>query len=409
MTSRENDLPNSDEKITFNLRSRLRIILWISALTLVFSYLCGQIHAAYLEGADRSLLMGKYAELIVLQEQDQLISEVMLDQFQTLEKRLKLLEASLVKQIPGSNPCISAVTSRLRVIKDDCNDTLRPRGKISIPVGDAKRPEATLILNWNSPDEVDAALRRSAPSLLLVLLLALAGTSFIFWLLERDIMAPVIAIVRQRERDAALIQVVHMLAHDIRRPLGMMSIYIAKMESACSFDEFSDTLNRYGPAIRSSASSLASHLEDILTLGQSLTVKKERINLALVAQNSLQELSISMNLPSLVFTLEDNTQGFQLADPTKMRRVFDNLLSNAMEACGPLGVIKMTIDENSDKTSFSVLNSGNTISMDIFSSIFEPFRTRGKANGTGLGLTIVKNFINAPEIFNQNETDGLFI
>ena len=80
-------------------------------------------------------------------------------------------------------------------------------------------------------------------------------------------------------------------------------------------------------------------------------------------------------------------------DKLKMQRVFLNLINNAIEAIGENGVINISLENNENKfILWKIKDSGCGISDEIASRIFEPF-VSGKSNGTGLGMSIVKSFV----------------
>ena len=81
-------------------------------------------------------------------------------------------------------------------------------------------------------------------------------------------------------------------------------------------------------------------------------------------------------------------------DKTKLQEVFLNLLRNAADAAKPDGSISMTAAQKADSIIITVEDTGCGISKDRLSSIFEPFTTY-KKNGTGLGLSLCQNIIQA--------------
>ncbi|WP_099467355.1 sensor histidine kinase [Konateibacter massiliensis] len=83
-------------------------------------------------------------------------------------------------------------------------------------------------------------------------------------------------------------------------------------------------------------------------------------------------------------------------DAIKIRQVITNLIKNAKDAVNPEnGSIQVTIlDVNPDKFQISIADNGSGIPAEFQNTIFEPFVTH-KANGSGLGLPICKNIVEA--------------
>jgi signal transduction histidine kinase len=75
-------------------------------------------------------------------------------------------------------------------------------------------------------------------------------------------------------------------------------------------------------------------------------------------------------------------------DPLRLRRVVDNLLSNACEALHPGGRVVVKWSRENGAISLLVEDNGPGIPAEIRDRLFEPFVTHGKKGGTGLGLAI---------------------
>ena len=81
-------------------------------------------------------------------------------------------------------------------------------------------------------------------------------------------------------------------------------------------------------------------------------------------------------------------------DIRKLERVFHNLLLNACEAVSPsTGQISVELFENKSEIEIRVRDNGRGIPAYLQQRIFEPFFTQGKANGTGLGLTVAQKIL----------------
>ena len=82
-------------------------------------------------------------------------------------------------------------------------------------------------------------------------------------------------------------------------------------------------------------------------------------------------------------------------DKNKMVRVIQNLLSNAVQAFDKPGgkVVVESRETENGRVEIRVNDNGPGIPEEIRSTIFEPFVTRGKKRGTGLGMAIVKSTV----------------
>ena len=76
-----------------------------------------------------------------------------------------------------------------------------------------------------------------------------------------------------------------------------------------------------------------------------------------------------------------------------LKRVFINLVDNALAASSDSGQIKISVSSPSEKQiSISVADSGEGIAENDIQKIFEPYFST-KRSGVGLGLAIVKKII----------------
>ncbi len=75
-------------------------------------------------------------------------------------------------------------------------------------------------------------------------------------------------------------------------------------------------------------------------------------------------------------------------DHRKLERAFFNLLLNACEAVGPReGRITIALSEIQDAVEIKFADNGHGIPDAVRTTLFDPFVSQGKENGTGLGLT----------------------
>jgi two-component system sensor histidine kinase HydH len=74
--------------------------------------------------------------------------------------------------------------------------------------------------------------------------------------------------------------------------------------------------------------------------------------------------------------------------------VLENLIRNALESGGPEDAVGAAIIRNSGGLCITVFDRGKGIPPANLSRVFDPFFT-SKSTGTGIGLSIVKRFVEA--------------
>jgi CheY-like chemotaxis protein/anti-sigma regulatory factor (Ser/Thr protein kinase) len=96
--------------------------------------------------------------------------------------------------------------------------------------------------------------------------------------------------------------------------------------------------------------------------------------------------------------LETGTlSGVARADPTRLRQVLINLISNAIKYNRPGGVVAVESRGDGGEATLSVRDTGRGLRAEQVASLFEPFNRFGVESegieGTGIGLTIVKALV----------------
>lgn len=83
-----------------------------------------------------------------------------------------------------------------------------------------------------------------------------------------------------------------------------------------------------------------------------------------------------------------------VADKEKMARVVFNLLSNALKYTPTGGDIFVSLEDEGEKLRLHVRDTGKGIEKEETAKIFERFfQAKGAASGTGIGLALVKSFV----------------
>jgi signal transduction histidine kinase len=94
-------------------------------------------------------------------------------------------------------------------------------------------------------------------------------------------------------------------------------------------------------------------------------------------------------------------------DGKRLRRVFENLIFNAVEAMPDGGKILLRFRVVKDELITEIEDMGPGIAPEIAGQLFEAFISHGKAHGTGLGLSICKRIVEDHQgrIWAQNKAD----
>jgi PAS domain S-box-containing protein len=77
----------------------------------------------------------------------------------------------------------------------------------------------------------------------------------------------------------------------------------------------------------------------------------------------------------------------------ELRQVLANLLSNAIDAMEPNGILSVEVRPQNEEVRLTISDTGHGIATPLLSHIFEPFFTTKKDAGTGLGLWVSKGIV----------------
>jgi signal transduction histidine kinase len=192
------------------------------------------------------------------------------------------------------------------------------------------------------------------------------------------------------ERLAAIGELAGMVGHDLRNPLTGIknSAYFLKKKGntipQAQAKELLETIDKcvdYSNNI----------VNDLLDYSREIHLEMQECSL----RELLAEAVAMVNIPEKVEILNQLPDEPHLqADHDKIKRVFINLIKNAIDAMPNVG--KLTVDGKAVNGNYEIsfADTGTGISDEILSKLFSPLFTT-KAQGMGFGLAICKRIIEA--------------
>ncbi len=196
-----------------------------------------------------------------------------------------------------------------------------------------------------------------------------------------------------------------MIAHDIRRPFNNLKTFLDLLPNRLGDFNFVESTSK---SIIESAQSVRNMLDEMMEYSKKKELVKESIEIETFLKSVITDLFFSEQNSPLSFKFTYPNDHFIELDPQKMKRVFQNILSNAYEAMNKNGLIWINISKKEKFTIISIGNNGPSIPTEQLSQLFEPFKTFGKKKGTGLGLAISKQLVEAHdgELSVENTHEG---
>jgi signal transduction histidine kinase len=191
------------------------------------------------------------------------------------------------------------------------------------------------------------------------------------------------------------------MSHELRTPLNAI-IGFSEVLSERMFGELNEKQDEYLKDIYSSGTHLLSLINDILDLSK---IEAGRMELELTDFDLPQAIDNTLTLVreragrraiALHQSVEEHL-GEIKGDERKVKQVLLNLLSNALKFTPEGGRVEVLARVVDGMAEISVTDTGVGIAPEDQEAIFEEFRQVGtaekKAEGTGLGLTLCRKFI----------------
>lgn len=211
--------------------------------------------------------------------------------------------------------------------------------------------------------------------------------------------------VARMERLTAMTKITAGVAHELRTPLGILSLTVDLLEeSAKAILSFPDS-----GTTRREATKLSSLVEDMQReVGRLSEIVDHYLFLAQIRSPNVRPVELDRFMAEIAGDFRRRIVGrpveFQYIppassstvrlDPAQIRRLLYNLLDNALDAMPEGGTIILHTISRSDEMEVRFSDTGIGIDSDWLQHVFDPFET-SKPTGSGLGLYIVKEIVTA--------------
>ncbi|WP_406656945.1 PAS domain S-box protein [Methanolobus sp. ZRKC2] len=192
------------------------------------------------------------------------------------------------------------------------------------------------------------------------------------------------------------------MSHELRTPLNAIIGY-SDMLLECIFGELNDKQDRSLYHISASGKHLLELINDILDLSKvesgRMELNYENFKVSEVlgnVGNIVSPVAKKKNI-SLEISLEKENMSV-CADEVRFKQILYNLVSNAMKFTSENGLVKIRACEKDNMLQVSVIDTGIGISSEDQKKLFNPFSQINSDlsrhhSGTGLGLSLVKQFV----------------
>ena len=221
---------------------------------------------------------------------------------------------------------------------------------------------------------------------------------------------------KMKESEKAKSTFINIVAHEFRNPVqpikGLADVMSSKLKDE-EHRELLEIIMRNANRLKR----LTNNLLDVTKIeSQSLELDKEKLNLNDLILEVLKDYvdKQKTQMVKIVYDFKNIDDVIIEADRDRVAQVICNLLDNALKFTQASQMIFLIVDKKKDKEEgkeqviVSVKDTGNGISKEVLPKLFSKFTTGESSSGTGLGLYICKNIIqaHAGKIWAENEPDG---
>lgn len=202
--------------------------------------------------------------------------------------------------------------------------------------------------------------------------------------------------LRQLDRVKLLGQMAAGVAHEVRNPLNaILAITEALFQDIGDNPEYQPFLDH----IRTQVDRLSRLMGDLLDLGKPIqpsSLHKESLpDICAAAVDLWKQTALSQSHEVRLVLPPEQDDLNVMAESSKLQQVFLNLLENAAQHSPEESEIRFIISTPKKTTArICVIDQGAGVPAENLLKVFEPFFTTRK-RGNGLGLSIVKNIIQA--------------
>lgn len=182
------------------------------------------------------------------------------------------------------------------------------------------------------------------------------------------------------------------LSHEIRNPLTIIKSSLQILEK--QVDELEN--NCYLQSVYDEVDFIDDILSQITNYGKNeKRMQFEEICIGSLVRNIANGFGSMVENDKKVLKVDIGQPWHNIrCDATSIRQVLTNLIKNALEATREGDTIIVSVHALGNETQIKVIDTGMGIDKESLSGIYEPFVTT-KSYGTGLGLAVVKNLVEA--------------
>ena len=217
-----------------------------------------------------------------------------------------------------------------------------------------------------------------------------------------------IALKKAEDASLAKTSFLHNMSHDIRTPMNAVLGYAQLMKDELKGKGMPET-SEHLEKLQQSGNLLLSIINNVLDMARiesgRMEIDESYTQIEGIRQNLFEIFDDEAKKKNIAFNYTMNVEhDHVLTDITKVKEIFVNILSNAIKYTSAGGSVMVNIDElPCDEPEYMIVrtrinDTGIGMSQEYLTKIFDAFTreqntTKSKIAGTGLGMSIVKKYV----------------
>jgi signal transduction histidine kinase len=198
---------------------------------------------------------------------------------------------------------------------------------------------------------------------------------------------------QERERNLRMQAIGGMLAsllHDLRTPVTVVSGYAELMAGEAQAEKRRD----YAATIRRQLAHVEAMTRETLQFARGeRELLVTSVHLPVFAAELREYLEPQLSDHGVSLVLDPEPAGIARFDAHRIHRLVHNLASNAVDAMPRGGTFTLRMEWSPKELVMQFSDTGRGMPREVMDHLFEAFVTRGKTQGTGLGLAMVKKVV----------------
>jgi PAS domain S-box-containing protein len=204
---------------------------------------------------------------------------------------------------------------------------------------------------------------------------------------------------KEKELNQLKTRFVSMASHEFRTPLSSVQLSASLIDKYLQKTDF-DNILKHTAKIKNSVGHLTGILNDFLSLEKleagKTQVSLQKMDIVKFSEDIIEEMQLIAKQNQHIVYQHTGASSDVYLDPSLLKNAVINLVSNAIKYSGENTFIEFNTEVTKTEVCIMVKDNGIGIPEEEKKHLFEPFfraHNTGNIPGTGLGLNIVKRYV----------------